>query len=42
MRLPEGPEPADVSGCPGLDSAKRSSLSDLAAGHLQGPAKTVN
>ncbi len=38
---PEGPGPAVVSGCPGLDSAKRSSLSDLAAGHLQGPAKTV-
>ena len=38
---PEGPGPAVVSGCPGLDSAKRSSLSDLAAGHLQGPARTV-
>src|SRR6202035_3605526 len=41
MRRPEGPGPAVVSGCPGLDSAKRSSLSDLAAGHLQGPARTV-
>ena len=40
-RQPEGPWPAVVSGCPGLDSAKRSSLSDLAAGHLQGPARTV-
>ena len=39
--MPEGPGPAVVSGRPGLDSAKRSSLSDLAAGHLQGPAKTV-
>src|SRR5205085_12694988 len=46
---PEGPGPAVVSGRPGLDSAKRSSLpapvergSDLAAGHLQGPARTVN
>src|SRR3954447_17038387 len=26
---------------PGLDSAKRLQPSDLAAGHLQGPAKTV-
>ena len=36
-----GTRPAVVSGCPGLDSAKRTSLSDLAAGHLQGPARTV-
>ena len=27
--------------CPGLDSAKRIQPSDLAAGHLQGPARTV-
>lgn len=39
--LPEGPDPTVVSGCPGLDSAKRSSLPDLAAGHLQGPARIV-
>ncbi len=42
-RVPEGQGPAAVRRWSGLDSAKRvQPLSDLAAGHLQGPARTVS
>src|SRR3954454_3927556 len=35
-----GPAPTCLRRWPGLDSAKRLQPSDLAAGHLQGPART--
>src|SRR6185503_4688245 len=37
---PVGPVRRRAKGWPGVDSLDGSSLSDLAAGHLQGPART--